>query len=424
LFAVCSELADECLDNPESVLKEADSVRRLAMGLDWEEDDFEERRSLLCSLAFVAWRASRLLGLSLDAQRWMAEYRKLFRGSLFWTVAGKNEAGLPEFPQVVDWRGLETVFQSILYLQDQRETDPEGTTALAEDLYRFLNTAPLPQDVRTFILAEAALLVGASLRVRGLITAVDRWAEIATTHLGGDLDPGPTLARIAFLRLTAFHEQSRFDLVVNAAPALDRSFADLGMDEDRVKCRIVWSASLKILGRVEEALEVLEPARHWRLKVRPELYGWVLLQSGDLNQLSGNYGVALLEMHEAEQLLREGKQLTGLADVDSMISCIYRSHGMLSEALQLLKRSCSEHAKLGMRSLEASNRMLIAETYLAMGRAHDAEIEIRAAIPVFEEQGMVADGVAAVNLMREARKRQRFDAEPIRDIRERPRPKK
>jgi tetratricopeptide (TPR) repeat protein len=224
--------------------------------------------------------------------------------------------------------------------------------------------------------------------------------------------------------LTILHEQSRCDLVVNAAPVLDRSFASLGMDEDRVKCRIVWSASLKLLGRVQEALEVLEPARQWRSKIRPELYGWILLQSGDLNQLSSNYGVALRELHEAEQLLREGKQLTGLADVDSMISCIYRSHGMLSEALQLLKRSCSEHAKLGMRSLEASNRMLIAETYLAMGRAHDAEIEIRAAIPVFEEQGMVADGVAAVNLMREARKRQRFDAEPIRDIRERPRPKK
>ena len=73
-----------------------------------------------------------------------------------------------------------------------------------------------------------------------------------------------------------------------------------------------------------------------------------------------------------------------------------------------------------MKSLEASNRMLIAETYLAMGRAHDAEVEIRAAIPVFEEQSMVADAVAAVNLLREAIRRQRFGPETVTDIRQRP----
>ncbi len=71
-----------------------------------------------------------------------------------------------------------------------------------------------------------------------------------------------------------------------------------------------------------------------------------------------------------------------------MISCVYRSHGMLREALQLLKSSCDEHARLGMKALEAENRMLIAETYLAMGLAHEAEKEIRAAIPVFEDQAM------------------------------------
>jgi hypothetical protein len=42
-----------------------------------------------------------------------------------------------------------------------------------------------------------------------------------------------------------------------------------------------------------------------------------------------------------------------------------------------------------------------------MGRPRDAEVEIRAAIPVLEEQGMVADAVVAVNLLREAIQRQR-----------------
>jgi hypothetical protein len=77
-----------------------------------------------------------------------------------------------------------------------------------------------------------------------------------------------------------------------------------------------------------------------------------------------------------------------------------------------------------MKSLEAANRMLIAETYLAMGRHRDAEAEIRMAIPVFEEQRMVADAVVGVNLLREAMRRQRVDRPPVDDIRARPRPKK
>jgi hypothetical protein len=67
--------------------------------------------------------------------------------------------------------------------------------------------------------------------------------------------------------------------------------------------------------------------------------------------------------------------------------------------------------------------MLIAETYLAMGRHHDAEVEIRRAIPVFEAQRMVADAVVAVNLLREAMRRQRLDPRPVADIHERRLPK-
>jgi tetratricopeptide (TPR) repeat protein len=209
------------------------------------------------------------------------------------------------------------------------------------------------------------------------------------------------------LRLILLYQLNRYDVVCRAAPDLDKAFAALGMEEDRIKFRIVWAASLKVSGRLDEALDILKPLREARAEVRPGLYGWVLLQSGDIHQICGDYGRAIPELMEAARLLREGNQLTGLAEVCATLSGIFRSQGMLGEAIKFLESSREEHERLGMKWCEAYKRMLIAETLLAMGRPRDAEVEIRAAIPVLEEQGMVADAVVAVNLLREAIQRQR-----------------
>jgi len=428
LHAVCRLLSDECLELPRSVLEDARSIQGLLEDCLWSEDYLEERESLLLSLAFVAWRAARLLGFSCEAQHWESEYKKMFRRSLLWSVAENVWASAgwlnPPANHMLS-RDPEAIFQVLLYLQDHGEANPQAVSESATRIYRSLqmDRLRLPNDLHSFFLGESARLTGSVLRMVGNPALVEEWADLAEEHFGSDSNPRPSLARVAFLRLTLLYEKSQWDLVPKAARALDSSFSDLGMEEDRVKCRILWAASLKLVGRFREALEVLEPLRRSKGGIRPGLYGWVLLQSGDLHQLCGEYSRALEEFAEADRLLREGKQFTGLADVNSMLSCVYRSHGMLSEALQLLKSSCEEHAQLGMKSLEASNRMLIAETYLAMGRPREAESEIRAALPVLEEQSMVADAVAAVNILREAIRQQKAGPKAISDIRERLRSK-
>jgi hypothetical protein len=70
-----------------------------------------------------------------------------------------------------------------------------------------------------------------------------------------------------------------------------------------------------------------------------------------------------------------------------------------------------------MKWPEAYHRVLLAETYLAMGRPREAEIEIRAALPILEEQGMLADAVIAVNLLREAVRQRKLLPADIRDLR-------
>ena len=150
-------------------------------------------------------------------------------------------------------------------------------------------------------------------------------------------------------------------------------------------------------------------------QIRPELFGWVLLQSGDIQQTLGNHERAIRELAEAARLLRDGKQYIALADVNWMISGIFRANGRFDEALILLEMSRQDHARLGMTWPEGYHRMLIAETYLAMGRPREAETEIRAALPILEEHGMLADAVIAVNLLREAIRQRKLLPADIRD---------
>jgi hypothetical protein len=68
--------------------------------------------------------------------------------------------------------------------------------------------------------------------------------------------------------------------------------------------------------------------------------------------------------------------------------------------------------------------MLIAETYLAMGRPREAEREIRRVLPILEEESMVPDAVVAANILREALGQQCGDPKLTSDSHERLVPKK
>jgi len=430
IYAVCRSLMDECLVSPRVVLDDAATIRQFVQVLRWAEDDLEERAVLFCTLTFIAWRAARILGLSREVQRFEAEYVQSFRGSLQWDVAesafSAAEPVDPTAERQFVGQGPEAILQALLYLHEYGEATPRTVRSRAALLYRSLQDSEsvLLSDLRSYFLGDAALLAGGMARHIGSAGDAEEWATVAENHFRADVNPKPGLGRVVFLRLTLLYERSHCDLVVRAAETLDQSFSDLDMLEDRVKCRILWAAALKIVGQFQEALEVLEPVREIRDRIRPALFGWVLLQSGDLQQLCGNESRALEELVEAGRLLQEGKQFTGFADVKVMISCVYRSHGMLNEALQLLQSSCEEHARLGMRSLEARNRMLIAETYLAMGRPREAEREIRRVLPILEEQSMVPDAVVAANILREAVRQQCGDPKSIPESHERLVPKK
>ena len=425
LYALCSLMSEDCEGTPREVLDHAATVHDTLSTRQWRDDEMSERETILCSLAFLCWRAARLLGRSFNAQQWEIRYRVAVQDTFEWSLIGEaclphNREGKRGF-QDLERLSSEELFRLLLYLRERCDVDPQMVSLAAIRLHKELsaNTIEVPGDLRLYFLGESARLAGATVRNTGVQEEAIDWLDIAAKHFQAGPNREPELARVSYLRFAILYRLCGFDAVYKSIPALAKTFQNLGMQEDLVKCRILWAASLKSAGECERALGVLAPLKHMKDGMKPALYGWVLVELGDIKQILGDYQRGLEDLKEAARLFRAEDQWIGLADVASMMGFGFRSQGMLKEAAECFRASQEQHRQLGMRSLEAYAGILLAETYLALGAPRDAERLLLAAIPIFEEQSMVADAVAAVRLLRASIRQRKLDPEILRDLRER-----
>jgi tetratricopeptide (TPR) repeat protein len=428
LHAVCRTLLSDVAASPQAALAEARALHVVLQNCYWPKDEFEERETLLRSLAFISWRASRLLGLSRESQRWEARYRQLFRASLQKEVIDGTlfVDAIPSSSTLLDVLGsdVEDLFQTLLCLQDRADKDPETIARQASQFYRKIemSVSRIPFDLHLYLLGGFARLTASALKHGADQQAAGEWLDLAEDHFRAGVNPEPELARAMFIRLAIFYTIERLDLVLRVAPTLDTTFASYGMEEDRVKGRILWSSTLKAIGRLEEAFELLQPLRQSRPDIRPALYGYILRECGDLHLIWGDYRRGLAELREASSVLKAENELTALPGVVGMIGFAYRAQGMLREAVEFFIESQKAYAELGMRPYESYTGLLVAETLLAMDRSKEAELVVLSVLPSIEAQGMVADGIAAINLLREALRRQKLNPQMLRELRERLRP--
>ncbi|HEU5249050.1 MAG TPA: tetratricopeptide repeat protein [Thermoanaerobaculia bacterium] len=312
----------------------------------------------------------------------------------------------------------ERIFQSLLILQENCDSTPHLVASRAELLYRFLVRirAALPSDLASFFVGAAARIAGASRRLSGSPDEAFEWLDVAEAAFQEGICARPELARVTYQRLAVLYGLGRSGLVNDAIQTLEKGFLAFGMREDYVKCRILWASSLKISGRCEVALDVLEPLRKMRHEITPALFGRVLLELGDLHQIEGDYDRGLADLNEAATLLREGGQLTGLADAASMLGASCRARGMLNEAIRFYEKGREAYSQLGMKYLEAYMRILLAETYLAMGKLVETERQVLAALPTLQEQHMVVEVTAGLGILQEAARRRSLDPVALREF--------
>jgi tetratricopeptide (TPR) repeat protein len=305
-------------------------------------------------------------------------------------------------------------------LLEATNTNPADVAREAPPIYKWISARSEKQfffDERDFFLGEAALLAGCSYRHLGKRQDAETWFDRADANFRHTVAPAAHLARVSYNRLALRYDQNRHEDVLELLPSTALTFQRLGMATDFSKCMFLEAMSLKMLGRFEEAADLLEPlASNEALDFA--LRGTALVNLGNVYSNQGSFDRALAAYGQAKPLLESGRRLSTLADLKVMFGETLRALGRSADAMIAYREAIADHVELGMLTRAAYLRVAFAEALLEAGRAREAEWEILAALPTIDDQEMVPEGFAAVSLLRESVRQRKTDPKALLDLRE------
>lgn len=314
----------------------------------------------------------------------------------------------------------ELILTSSEELHSRLETDPSFVSDEAEYLYHFLSTPERPIgsfDERDYFLGELALIAGTACRLLFRKEECRRWLDRSEGHFIFTINSSAHVARIAYQRLGLAAEERRFEEVLELAPIWARNFSRLGLSEDALKCNFLDANALRETGRVAEAIEVmtktLDAAREQGL-TRLEAIAATNLVA--YHRASGNPGVAMGYAESALPLLVRLKNRVNIAKLRWMMGDLLRDQSKLADAIETYRAALAEAEELGLRGDVAAIHLVLADTLLDAGQEAQAEWEIRAALPIIDEEQMVPEGIAALALLKESIRRRRIDRQALRKL--------
>jgi tetratricopeptide (TPR) repeat protein len=307
-------------------------------------------------------------------------------------------------------------------LGQQRDSAPALVAAETADIYQWIArpTCDLGLfDERDYFLGQTALLAGIAARHLGHREEGFLWLDRAEAGFRHTMNPAPGLANVAYARLTLRFEMGRYQDVLELAPSLEGSFTKLGMHVEAAKCRFLIGVTLKIAGEHRNAESLLSPLSELpALQGDPALRARVLAEVGDLQQLGGQFELALASFERAYSLV-SGTELSAVQPTLKMyVGGVYKALGRFSDAIEAFRASQRDFVQLEMRPYVAYLHLVIAESLLEIKRDRQAEWEILAALPTIDEVEMVPEGLAAVALLRESVGRQKTDFLALQQVRE------
>ncbi len=273
-------------------------------------------------------------------------------------------------------------------------------------------------DEREFFLGESALLAGSATRLLGHRADTELWLDRADAGYRHTINPTPNLARVAYIRLTLRYDMRRHSDVLEFLPSVALTFEKLGMYAELAKCWFLEAMSLKELGRTAEAatrLHGLIDAAEFRSE--NAIRGMATLYIGDLESAEGHLEAALAAYQGALPLLKATNRHATLADLKASVGQTLQAMGRLDQAVGAYRESVHDHEALGMRTRAAYFRVVLAEALIGLGKPREAEWEVLAAIPTIEEEGMAAEGLAAVALLRESVRQRKTDSVALAQVR-------
>lgn len=305
-------------------------------------------------------------------------------------------------------------------LRSRVETAPTAARDEAIFFYGFLNE-PMRRiglfDEREYYMGELALIAGGSNRLLFHRDEARRWLDRAEASFTRSANGVAHVARVAYQRLALSLEERRLNEVLELAPLWVESFEAMGLTEDALKCRFLEGAALREIGDVAGAIRVFSDI--CRLAEERRAVHLTAVASNNLAQfyrVLGNLDEAMVYATKALPLLTQLDNRVGLVKLRWCVGDILREQGKPGEAIPAYREALEEARAVGMRGDVAALHLVLADVMLDAGQDRQAEWEVRAALPIIEEEQMVPEGFAALSLLRNALRYQQVDRKALREL--------
>ena len=305
-------------------------------------------------------------------------------------------------------------------LRSQLESAPASVRDESEFFYRFLDK-PVRQiglhDEREYFLGEFALTAATASRFLFKVAEARSWLSRAEAKFALAQNANAHWGRVSYQRLALALEAREFEEVLEVAPHWAESFVRLEMPEDALKCRFLEATAYRELGNLPLALEI-----YARIFAEAETLGAPRLIAQAANNLAryhadaGDTSSALSYAQRALPILQRLGSQVHLMKLRWTMGELLRREGKRAAALQAYREAQSGARDLSMRGDLAALHLVIADLLLEAGQEAQAEWEIRAALPIIDEEKMVPEGIAALSLLRESLRRRQIDKQALRDL--------
>jgi tetratricopeptide (TPR) repeat protein len=305
-------------------------------------------------------------------------------------------------------------------LTSRIEIAPATVAEEAEFFYRFLGT-PIRKigefDERDYFLGELALLAGGANRILFRRDDARRWFDRAESNYVRVANASVHFARLAYQRLALATEERRFDEVLELAPIWSESSRKLGLFEETLKCRFLEGIASRETGDLSKAAEVFgEIYEEARVADDLRLLAPVANNLAQLRRLQGDPDGALESARQALELLKRADSQVGLVKLRWCVGDILREQGKTAESIDAYREAVRDAEQVGMRGDAAAIHLVLADSLLQAGQEAQAEWEVRAALPIIDEEQMVPEGFAALSLLRESLRRRKIDRQALRSL--------
>ncbi len=353
----------------------------------------------------------------------------------------------PALPESVSVRDGREAAERILALpaadrpgrvRELRLENPEVLLAICEALTRRIETAPsevaeeagffywflaVPRrkigdfDERDYFLGELALLSGGANRILFRREEARRWFDRAESNFVGVANASAHFVRLAYQKLALTMEERRFEEVLELAPVWAENARRLGLLEEAWKCRLLEGLACRELGDAPRAIDVFrEIYEETRNTGHVKLVGPAANNLAQLYRLQANPEAALDYARQALDLLQKTDSQVGLVKLRWCVGDILREQGKMAEAIDAYREAVRDAEQVGMRGDAAAIHLVLADALLQSGQEAQAEWEVRAALPILDEEQMVPEGFAALSLLRESVRRRKIDRQALQNL--------